>query len=137
MKPAIHKTVLPSAALLFIFTFVGCAVAISPAYRITREDIRYAIENRYAVVEAEVGAGKPNAVGTRSEGHGYPIRVLNVLLAGDPLIPQSFTYDYRKTPVLRPGRYIIVLRAGPYYRAERLSFGAARFTEMRQWTQPQ
>jgi hypothetical protein len=104
-------------------------------YRITREDITYAMEHGCAVVEAEVAAGKPRAVGTRSEGYGYPIRVMSVLRSGESVIPQSFTHDYSKVPVLRPGRYVIILQGGPYYRAERLSRGSARPAEIRQWTQ--
>jgi hypothetical protein len=135
MNRVVQKTIFGGASLFLLAAFAGCAVAMPPAQRISREDIRYAIEHGSAIVEAEVGAGKPHAVGTRSEGYGYPLRVLGVLRPATANISQSFTYDYSKTPRLSAGRYVIILQPGPYYRAERLSSGSARLSELRLWTQ--
>jgi len=129
----IQKTAIEGAALLLF----GCAFAASPPTRLTREDIKYAAGHGAAVVEAEVGAGVPHAIGTRSEGYRYPLRVVSVLLPATANVQLASTYDYRKEPVLRPGYYVLILQPGPYYRAERVSLRSARITELRQWTQHQ
>jgi hypothetical protein len=133
----VQKSIFRGALFLFLSALVGGVVAASPVQRLTREDIKYAIEHGSAIVEAQVDAGEPHAVGTRSEGHGYRLRVLSLLLPATAKVSTSFTYDYSKTALLQPGRYVIILQPGPYYRAERLSSGVARVTELRQWTQRQ
>ena len=131
MNRTIQKTAIGGAAFLLF----GCAFAASPRSRLTREDIKYATEHGAAVVEAKVGAGERQAIGTRSEGYRYPLRVVSVLLPATAKVQLTSTYDYRKEPVLRPGHYVLILQPGPYYRAERVSLGSARITELRQWTQ--
>jgi hypothetical protein len=133
----IQNILFSSAAAIALLALCGCALAIPPTHRLTRDDIKYAAEHGYAIVEAQVTAAESHALGTRSEGHGYSFRVLSTLLPATTNVSESFTYDYSKTPLLRPGRYMLILQPGPYYRAERLSSGSARLTELRQWTQRQ
>lgn len=106
--------------------------------RVTREDIQHAIEHGYAVVEAEVGAGFLRAAGSRSEGHWYPLQVQSVLLPATAAIataddPPSSTNDYSKKLLLKPGRYVLILKTGPYHRAEPLSSDPARLAKLRLW----
>lgn len=123
--------------LVVALTLVSCATSSSLSDRLTPEHIAYAREHGYAVVEAQVGGGQRHAVGTRSEGYAYPIQVTSVLLPATSNIPLWTTYDYRKAPYLRAGRYLLILQPGPYYRAERISAGSARAKEVVQWIHQQ
>lgn len=123
--------------LVMALTLVSCATSSPLSDQLTPEHIAYAREHGYAVVEAQVGGGKRHAVGTRSEGYAYPIRVTNLLLPATSNIPLWTTYDYRKTPYLRAGRYLLILQPGPYYRAERISAGSTRMKEVVQWIHQQ
>jgi hypothetical protein len=110
-----------------------CCGAEVNRWSITKQDVREAIEQRYAIVEVVVEESHLTGVGKRSEGTSYRLKCLETLSRGDSMIVTDWTRDYYKEPALKRRRYILILDGRTYWRAEESDSGGRRKGEIVQW----
>lgn len=112
---------------LGILSFLVLSIAVCASISagevgpISGTDVINAIKNGYSIVDAKVEGWKVTRKGTRSEMVLYEIAISDILLEGRSQISKQFTYNYGEHPLLKRGRYIMILMPGPFVRAEPLN----------------
>jgi hypothetical protein len=86
--------------------------------KITKDEVRMALSMKNPIVDALVKESHLVAIGKKSEGTVYELKILEILSSSD-LIQTGATRDYEKIPVLKKNRrYLLIISAGGYHAEE-------------------